>query len=437
MSQSLGFVEEKKLQTPVVGSFDVMVAGGGPAGIAAALSAARAGAKTALVEMHGQLGGVWTSGALSWVIDVKGKGGIMSELIRRLDEKGAREGTGEGDFAYDVEIMKLVLEEMVSEAGIEVRLHTRIVSVVKDKKNGKAISHLITESKSGRESWAAKLFVDATGDGDLAALAGCGFDLGRPENGECQPMSLMAILTGIRGAEVEAFLANGTRSAGNPKFLLRDVMKLGGHSPSYASPTLFRIHEDLFALMANHEYGVSALDAGAITQATMRARKEIHQAVEALGKIGGAWKNLRVVATGSQIGVREGRRIHGRYTVSVDDLLNGTRHEDAACEATFSIDVHSTNPKMSRDFSPENRAVKAYDIPLRALIARDAENLFLAGRCISGDFLAHSSYRVTGNAVALGEAAGLAAAECAAKNIGTGALDGKQISKRLREIRKG
>jgi hypothetical protein len=129
--------------------------------------------------------------------------------------------------------------------------------------------------------------------------------------------------------------------------------------------------------------------------------------------MGGPWKNLHIVATAAQIGVREGRRIHGRYTVTADDLREGRKHEDAVCRVTFPIDVHSTDPTKDKGIVGAGFRAKPYDIPLRALIAKDVDGLMMAGRCISGDFIAHSSYRVTGNAVAMGEAAGKTAAEAA------------------------
>jgi hypothetical protein len=117
------------------------------------------------------------------------------------------------------------------------------------------------------------------------------------------------------------------------------------------------------------------------------------------------------VGTAEQIGVREGRRVHGEYHVGLNDLLEGIRHEDAVCRVQFGIDVHSTNNETSKDFAAENKTkTLPYDIPYRALIAKGYDNLLLSGRCISGDFYAHASYRVTGNAVALGQGAGVAAA---------------------------
>lgn len=405
---------EPTRELPVVDTVDVLVCGAGPAGVAAAIAAARAGAHTRLIEVHGCLGGVWTAGALSWIIDSAGKPGIMAEIIDELDRRGARDTRVPGgrNFAYDVEEMKLLLDEMCLQAGVEVQLHTRVCAAARDA--GNRLSVAITESKSGRQAWAAKAFVDATGDGDLAAQAGCGFDVGHPETGQVQPMSLMALLTGVRFGDIEPFVGGNMAV---PKDRLLAEMARAGVSPSYGAPTLFRIREDLFALMANHEYGVSATDASQLTAATMRARAEVHSLVRSLRDLGAPWASLRIVATGAQIGVREARRIHGRYTLTGEDLRRGARHADAVCRVSFGIDVHSTDP------SKGNRAIEAkpqkslpYDIPLRALIARDVDGLLMAGRCISGDFLAHSSYRVTGNAVAMGQAAGTTAALAAASD---------------------
>ncbi len=407
MTMPLPAVFEPSREVPVVDAADVVVCGSGPAGIAAALAAARTGARTTLIETHGCLGGVWTSGMLSWIIDAADKPGIMREIIAELDRRGARATRVPGgrDFTYDVEQMKLLLERLALQAGVRVRLHTRVVATARE---GRRLRAVFTESKSGREAWAGKVFVDATGDGDLSALAGCGFDLGRPGSGECQPMSLLALITGLEADAIAEFIGGGLYE---PKQRLFAEFKRAGVTPSYTAPILFRIYDDLFAFIGNHEYGVSALDAGEITAATLRARAEVHSLVDALRALGGPWGRMRIVATADQIGVREGRRIHGLYTVGEADLVAGARHEDAVCRANFGIDVHSTNKSRGGSYEPANRTrTQPYDIPLRALIARDMDNLLLAGRCISGDFLAHSSYRVTGTAVALGQGAGAAAA---------------------------
>lgn len=412
-NQNLGTFSEASRSTPVVNQSDVMICGAGPAGVAAAIAAAREGASTTLIELHGCLGGVWTAGALTWIIDHENKAGVMKEILERLQTGGFRARLADGTWtnAYDVEGMKSVLEEMCMEAGVRIRLHTRVVAAGVDE--NKRLTHVITESKSGREAWSAKMFVDATGDGDLAAAAGCGFDMGRDEDGHTQPMSLLAILTGIEADEVRGFISDEGFPWGVPLEALRQEMNRAGVEPSYSKPTLFRIHDNLFTLMANHQYLVKGTNADDLSRATLEARAEVRRIVDGLRSLGGCWANLRLVSTGAQIGVREGRRIHGRYTVTADDLRNGTQHEDAAADVTFCVDIHSVDPKKDKGLHTGGIKTKPYQIPLRALIARDVDGLLLAGRCISGDFFAHASYRVTGNAVATGEAAGRHAAKVA------------------------
>lgn len=416
----LGELAERPRLLPVREASDVVVVGGGPAGVTAAVAAARAGASVRLLEVHGALGGVWTAGLLSHLIDWKNKQGLMAEIVRRLDDYDGRASPGG---VYDAEVMKVVLDEMCLESGVRVQTHTRVVdSQVTDGR----LTHVITESKSGREAWAGRCFVDASGDGDLAALAGCRFDVGRPENGQCQPMSLMAVVAGLNRETVRPFVVGEPGEPGDPKARLLQAIRDAGVEPSYGKPTLFRVHDDLYALMANHEYAVSATDAQAISDATRRARAEVFTIVRGLRESGGPWATLRLVATGGQIGVREGRRIHGRYRVTVDDLIEGRRHEDAVCRATFCVDIHATDPTKGRAYGAEGVNTTEYDIPLRALIAADVQGLLMAGRCISGDFLAHGSYRVTGNAVAMGQAAGVAAAHAARVGVMPHELDGAE-----------
>ena len=200
-----GWHREEAREIPLRDDVDVIVCGAGPAGVAAAIAAARNGARTRLFEAHGCLGGIWTSGLLCWILDHGNKLGFMAELLRTLDARGARghSKSGRPSNAYDPEAMKLLLEELCAGAGVNIQFHTRVCAAVRD--NGGRLSRIITESKSGREAFAARCFVDCTGDGDVGALAGCTFDLGHPDTGLLQPMSLMALVAGLDTGEIEQF----------------------------------------------------------------------------------------------------------------------------------------------------------------------------------------------------------------------------------------
>ena len=396
----------------IVANADVLVAGGGPAGLATAVAAARLGAATVLIEGQGGLGGIWTSGLMPYLLDAYDRPGLVAELVDRVDRLGGRCEPVYHGLLLDPEALKLALEQWCLELGIGLRLHTRVSAACLGE-GERRLRHVITDSKSGREAWAAKVFVDCTGDGDLAALAGCGFDLGRPGSGQTQPMSLIGLLGGVSAAAIAPYVHRSGQPYRADSKALCGLLAEHGVVPSYGSPILLPIHETLLAMMANHQYGVVGTDADQLTAATVAARAEVWRIAQALRAAGGPWSTLRLVATGAHIGVREGRRVHGRYMVTAADLARGARHADAVCRVRFPVDVHATDPSQSTSFSAEGVKSQPYDVPLRALIAADVDGLLMAGRCISGDFLAHASYRVTGNAVALGEAAGTLAAVAA------------------------
>ncbi len=434
-----GRFAEPAREIPVDDWADVIVCGGGPAGVAAAVAAARAGRKVRLFELRGCLGGVWTAGLLTYVFDFD-KCALDREIMRRLDAYGARTIDRPGaegmkryphgldkDWVYEPEYMKLVCEDMCLESGVRVTLHTAVVAAYRDA-GGKNVATIVTESKSGRQAWRAKTFVDCTGDGDLAARAGCGFDLGWTPDGFGQPATLNAMVVVKDGAAIGDYVSNDPamwtdRAAGKDgraicnhiaaSHKLRDLLHAQGLDPSYGDPTLFRCHGNLFCFMATHAYKLRPDDAQAVSDATIRARKEIARLADALARLGGPWTGFRVVCTAEQIGHRDARRIHGRYTVTRDDVAAGRRFEDAVTESRFGIDIHGLD-KKSNDVRAAGQSFGAkfrpFQIPLRACRAADVDNLYMAGRCISGDFIAHASYRVTGSAVAMGEAVGKAVA---------------------------
>lgn len=415
--------QEPSNRLPIAGRSDVIVCGGGPAGIAAAIAAARSGARTQLLEVAGCLGGVWTAGLLTWIFDFD-KPGIAQEIIRKLDERNARakyDGQPANNFVYEPEAMKILLEEMCAEAGVDVLLHTRVVAAYKD---GRRLRTIVTESKSGREAWQAAVFIDTTGDGDVGAFSGNSWETGQRDGQECpcQPLTLNALAivqdaSAIREyismyeyQDKQGILKFGTHHGSASAKFMKEI-KRAGLTPSYGRPTIFQVRGNLVTLMLNHEYNVRSFNAREMSDATLRARAEVHRIVDALKRLGGPWEGMQIAYSAEYIGVREGRRIHGRYKITKKDVLTGALHDDAVTRPTFNADIHAPNLDNNHSGGPiQIFKVAPYDIPLRALIAKDVDGLMMAGRCISGDATAHASYRVTGNAVAMGEGVGCVAA---------------------------
>jgi len=421
---------DEELSTPIAGDFDVIVAGGGPAGFAAAVGAAEHGAKVLLIEQGGCLGGVWTSGQLAWVFDIN-TGGLGGRLMDRLHaESSVVPALGEGmmNFTYDIEAMKWVLEGWCQDLNITILLHARLVAA---HLHGKRIHSVITESKSGRQGWSASIFIDCTGDGDLGFVAGNASDTGGANSDEIQPMTLMGLIAVEALAPVSRYISffqgdyNHLEASARFQKLLVDA----GVETSYAHPTLFQIKRNILALMINHEYQIDPSDVRAVTDATIRARREIYRVSRALGNSSSPFRGCHLVSTADHIGVREGRRLKGRATVSLDDLLAGRKQPEAVARIRFNIDIHSSDPKKGKGL--ETVKVPAYDIPLGALIARDVDGLMMAGRCISGDRKAFSSYRITGGAVAMGEAAGIVGALASREDCLPHELDWSLVAKEL------
>jgi hypothetical protein len=399
--------------------YDVIVSGGGPSGIAAAIAAARAGAHTLLIEKNPFFGGAWTAASMSLVIDYDNKPGLMSEIRNELTARGAFERWYGWAGLFTVEPMKLLLDDMLAQAKVDLRLHTLVVGAESE---GRQISALRTASKSGLETFSAQIYVDATGDGDLAARAGCGFEMGSPDDGTCQPGTMFGLVGGWPTPLPEALE-------------VKTALQAGGYPFTYTGITLFAQpgQPGLAFLMASHLYALDPTDADSLTHAELEGRRQVRRAVEVLHNSGDSrFSGLFLISSGPMAGIREGRRIHGIYTMTADDCRTGRRFDDGICEATFNIDVHHLDPANPEPYHPygvPGRVLKAvpfelygeyvppYQIPFRSLVAKDKDNLLLTGRCISGDFLAHASYRVTGNAVPLGEVAGKAAALCTNRHI--------------------
>jgi hypothetical protein len=319
---------------------------------------------------------------------------------------------------------------MCVEAGVQVQLHTRVVA---GRTDAGCLRHVITESAGGRQAWSARAFVDCTGDGTLAARAGCSFDVGRDEDGGVQPMSFPCMVTGVDPQQVYDYLA-WTGNRGSRRRFAQLCSDLGA-SPTYANPMFVRIHDNLYSLICDHQNEHRSDDAASITEASINGRREVNAIVDALRASGGIWSDLRLVATCEHIGIREGRRIHGLHTITIDDVVSGNVPDDSIAVCTFGIDVHVVRRNTRRSYdSPADLKAKPYGLPLRSLIAKDVEGLMMAGRCISGDFLAHSSYRVTGDAAAMGQAAGVCSALAARQGVSAREVSFEEVRSSLQAL---
>ena len=380
------------------GHYDLIVCGAGPGGTAAAISAAREGKHVLLMDAAGCLGGYWTSGLMGIALDMPGKGGIPLEIVQKLLVKKRAEWVNHASYAYDIESMKLVLETLVQEAGVDVLLYSRVTDVILKERR---ISSILADGMTSM-GFSADFFVDGTGHGKLGELAGCNYSIGF--NGYQQPASLEAVVAGVPIELWQSDIHNPTVKQRFKKML----MDLGVNC-TYPQPLLFRLTPNavLHKMAINHQYDVSANDDFGMSRATLEARQEIGRAADALASQPG-WDNFTLAQTAEQLGLRDSRRIEGLYTVTVKDALYGQRFDDAVSPVHFCLDVHDLSPDYKLPPEVKGYHFKPFDIPMRSLISSQVDNLLMVGRCISGDFLAHSAYRTTCTACALGEAAGLA-----------------------------
>ncbi|MBN1138789.1 MAG: FAD-dependent oxidoreductase [Anaerolineae bacterium] len=391
-------IQEPARDIPVVADADVLIAGGGPAGIAAALSAARAGARTVLVERYGYLGGMITG---AYVVAILGAGdgtvpvvrGITTEIRERMERLGAvRPRNDPGDYDVDAEIFKWQAVEMLQEAGVRIRLHTWACApiVATDARVGGAFA----ESKSGREAFRARVTIDVTADADLAYRAGCACD------NETHDTTLGLVIEGVDQARVDDFRR---RSPAEYEAIVVEAMEMnGGRLPG-------RVR-----LLA----GVDATNAESLTQAEIRLRREGFQALMHLRRHLPGYEEARVSLTWPQLGVRLSRRIHGLYRLTDDDLKASRQFPDGIAR----LGVYFP------DWGP-SYLIKGlrYDVPYRCLVPESIDGLLVAGRCLSADPIAGNTMRLLVPCLATGQAAGVAAAiaareGCAPRDVPVEAL---------------
>ena len=419
----------------VAGDCDVLVVGGGPAGLGAALGAAAAGARVILVERYGFLGGNATAALVMPLMSFHtdrgaaeagraallmpadhGPGdaavsGVLATLVQRLVAAGgafpASERTG-FVVPFDPEILKLVAIDLLDEAGVHLLVHALATGVI----GAPRVEAVVFETKSGPIVIQAQVTVDCTGDGDVAALAGAPFEVGRDTDGRVQPMTLMFRMAEFQRAAFAAYteahpsqwrgvhglweLIRRAAAAGELELPREDILFFG-------TP-----HEGEVSVNSTRVTGALGINVWDLTRAEWTARRQMRQIVAFLRRYVPGFEQAYVVQSGMTIGVRETRRILGEYQLNADDVLLARKWPDVIARGTYPIDIHSPTGKGT--FIRRLPQGEAYDIPLRCLVPLRAERLLVAGRCISGTHEAHSSYRVMPVAMATGQAAGVCAA---------------------------
>jgi len=395
---------KQTLEIPVRNECDILVVGAGPSGIGAALTAARLGANVTLVEYGGKLGGMWTLGLVSPLFDNR-KAGLNTEIREKLTERKAWGGLW--DITFDPSEMTLFLNRLAMEAGIDVLLYTAACEPYMEDGRVKGI---FIQNKSGRQAILAKTVIDCTGDGDIAARAGCPFEIGRPEDGGFQPMTMMFKIGGVR----EEYPANRLldwytilekRLKNRYEEFVRDI--------PFTFPALVKLPRKGEALIQwTHIRGKSGCSGDELSQAAQEGLRQVERAMEYFKEIKDFLGDVYLVELPSVIGVRESRRIRGEYYITEDDLKSGKSQPDSICHVRMGVDIHDPVKEMQT-----NIRNPGFDIPFRSLVPLKAENLLTAGRCISGSFIAHAAYRVTGNCLATGEAAGKMALEAIRRGI--------------------
>lgn len=420
-------IHEPGRRVPVRAEVDVLVAGGGPGGFAAAVAAARAGATALLVEQYGCVGGMGTIGhVLTWSGSVRG--GLFEEFKGRVREANGLSRSGVG---FDLEVTKRVMEQMLTEAGVTLRYHTFVCRAVMEEN---AVKGVITESKSGREAFLAQRVIDATGDADVAADAGCPFEKGRREDGLLQPASLMFRMGGVdteRAPGIPSFESRVPLPGGDAHSLAREAVK-AGRLPQHCEHVLIYHLPRPGQVLINmtNVTGTDGTSADDLTRAEVEARAQLEPIAQFLRENVPGFEQAYVLDSGALIGIRETRRVRGEYMLTGEDVLEAKTFPDGILRARFPVDIHDPkghagdSSRLPRDF---------YEIPYRSLVPLGVENLLIAGRPISATHQAHASLRVMPICMGIGQAAGVAAALSTREAVSPRNLDVELLRSELRE----
>lgn len=422
------------LEAPVIRECDVLVAGGGPAGVTAAVAAARQGARVVLLERLAALGGNLTAGLVNPMLTFHARSGLQivrglaQEIIDRLIDAGGSPGHIPDPVAFvktitpfQPDVFKHVLDRFVLDAGVEVFFHSQVVDV---RKVDQRITHVVAlAGKQGPVAFAPRVVIDATGDGDVSAFAGEMWTFGRKEDGQAQPMTMMFRMAGVDTEQIRSYVQQHPdqfhkRGAGidpsSPYLGVAgyfDAVKQAierGELPPLRDRILFFTGVDPGEVIVNvtRVLGASVMDAKSWSNAETEGRRQVWQYARFLQRYIPGFERSRVIHVGQQLGIRESRLIAGRYVLQADDLMNGVPFPDRVAAGSYPVDIHS--PSDSR---LQTRELKAdyYFIPYRSMLPRYTQNLIVAGRCISATHEACAAIRVSPIAMAIGEAAGVAA----------------------------
>jgi len=441
---------------------DVVIVGGGPSGIGAAVGAAAAGAEVVLAERYGFLGGNATAALvmplMSWHNEVRGArargddeplrllpsdhgpgepvvaGALLGLMDRLLKSGGAIAPSEETGYTVpiDPEAYKSAALDLLDSAGVKYLMHAFASGVTGERRQPEGV---VLETKSGPLAIEAPVIVDCTGDGDVAAAAGAAYDIGR-DDGLVQPMTLMFRIVEFEREGFERYvrerpdqwkgvcglweLIEQARDAGELDLPREDLL-------FFASP-----HEREVTFNSTRVSGVLGTDVFDLSRAERLARQQMEQIVRFLNKRVPGFEHAYAAQSGTHIGVRETRRIIGEYSLTADDVLLSRQFDDVIARGSYPIDIH--DPKGGRGTLLHRLPIGgAYDIPLRCLIPRDVDGLLVGGRCISGSHEAHSSYRVTPIALATGQAAGVTAALAAEARVAPRDVEASAVQRALLE----
>ena len=406
--------------------YELIVVGGGFAGVAAAMEAARHGKKVLLVDKYNCLGGTACGGLVLPFMPYSTReegndrpltGDLFLEIVEGLDQLG---GLGENRKCFDEEILKLVLQRMCLKYGVELLLNTTVTDVQTE--NGKILS-LSAWGKSRRLTLTADNYIDATGDAELSVLAGASYQVGREQDGLCQPMTLS-----FRVGGVDRETARAHRQLLNDKYLERQAK--GIITNPRENVLLFSTcHDTVYHFNTTRVVKHDPTDPMEVTKAELIAREQVFEIMELLKEIPG-YEKAFLQSTALQIGIRESRMVEGLYKLTVEDLKGLARFEDAIAVANYDIDIH--NPEGAGTshyyFAPGDW----YEIPYRCLVPKGFKNLLVAGRCISSTHEAQASYRIMPYCAELGQAAGAAVSLAVKQNVSLADINVSELQDILR-----